>query len=54
MSGEETATRFAPRAHLQITIDGPAGVGKSTIGERVAQRLGSLYVDTGGTAAISA
>ncbi len=47
MSGEETATRFAPRAHLQITIDGPAGVGKSTIGERVAQRLGSLYVDTG-------
>lgn len=47
MSAEETAMRYAPRAHLQITIDGPAGVGKSTIGERVAQRLGSLYVDTG-------
>lgn len=47
MSGEETATRYAPRAHLQITIDGPAGVGKSTIGELVARRLGSLYVDTG-------
>lgn len=47
MSGEETAIQYAPRAHLQITIDGPAGVGKSTIGERVAQRLSSLYVDTG-------
>ncbi|MGZ3582870.1 MAG: (d)CMP kinase [Ktedonobacterales bacterium] len=47
MSGEETATHYAPHAHLQITIDGPAGVGKSTIGERLAQRLGTLYVDTG-------
>lgn len=35
------------REHPQIAIDGPAGVGKSTIGERVAQRLGCLYVDTG-------
>jgi cytidylate kinase len=33
--------------HLQIAIDGPAGVGKSTIGERLARRLGCLYVDTG-------
>lgn len=33
--------------HPQIAIDGPAGVGKSTIGERVAQHLGCLYVDTG-------
>jgi cytidylate kinase len=33
--------------HLQIAIDGPAGVGKSTIGERLAGRLGCLYVDTG-------
>ena len=47
MSGKETTTRYTPHAHLQITIDGPAGVGKSTIGERVAKRLGSLYVDTG-------
>lgn len=31
----------------QVAIDGPAGVGKSTIGERVARRLGCLYVDTG-------
>jgi cytidylate kinase len=35
------------RDHPQIAIDGPAGVGKSTIGGRVAQRLGCLYVDTG-------
>lgn len=33
--------------HLRIAIDGPAGSGKSTIGERVAQRLGYLYIDTG-------
>src|SRR5260221_5467104 len=33
--------------HLQIAIDGPAGSGKSTIGERVARRLGYVYVDTG-------
>lgn len=30
-----------------IAIDGPAGSGKSTIGEQLAQRLGYLYVDTG-------
>ncbi len=35
------------RENPQIAIDGPAGVGKSTIGERVARRLGMLYVDTG-------
>ena len=34
-------------AHLRIAIDGPAGSGKSTIGERLARRLGYLYVDTG-------
>lgn len=32
---------------MHIAIDGPAGVGKSTIGERLARRLGALYVDTG-------
>lgn len=31
----------------RITIDGPAGSGKSTVGEQLAQRLGYLYVDTG-------
>lgn len=30
-----------------IAIDGPAGVGKSTIGEMVARELGYLYFDTG-------
>lgn len=31
----------------RIAIDGPAGSGKSTVGERLARRLGYLYVDTG-------
>lgn len=30
-----------------ITIDGPAGSGKSTLGALLAQRLGYLYFDTG-------
>jgi cytidylate kinase len=30
-----------------ITIDGPAGAGKSTLGALLAQRLGYLYFDTG-------
>ena len=30
-----------------ITIDGPAGAGKSTVTRRVAQELGLLYLDTG-------
>src|SRR5207249_9858909 len=30
-----------------IAIDGPAGSGKSTIGEQLAQHLGYLYIDTG-------
>ncbi|GCE14359.1 (d)CMP kinase [Tengunoibacter tsumagoiensis] len=30
-----------------IAIDGPAGSGKSTVGERLAQLWGYLYVDTG-------
>ena len=32
---------------LQITIDGPAGAGKSTIAKALAKRLGIDYVDTG-------
>jgi cytidylate kinase len=35
------------RTHLQIAIDGPAGVGKSTTGERLARQLDYIYVDTG-------
>ena len=30
-----------------ITIDGPAGAGKSTVGRLLAQSLGYLYVDSG-------
>ena len=30
-----------------ITIDGPAGSGKSTVAARLAQRLGIAYLDTG-------
>jgi cytidylate kinase len=32
---------------LLITIDGPAGAGKSTVSRQVADRLGYRYVDTG-------
>ncbi|NLM94211.1 MAG: (d)CMP kinase [Firmicutes bacterium] len=32
---------------MTITIDGPAGAGKSTVARRVAERLGYTYVDTG-------
>src|SRR5690554_1379558 len=30
-----------------ITIDGPAGTGKSTVAQCVAERLGSQFLDTG-------
>ena len=32
---------------MVITIDGPAGAGKSSVARRVAQRLGMRYLDTG-------
>lgn len=41
---EDTPPMSTP---LRIAIDGPAGSGKSTIGERVARLLHYLYVDTG-------
>ncbi|UCF55269.1 MAG: (d)CMP kinase, partial [Bradyrhizobium sp.] len=30
-----------------IAIDGPAASGKSTVGKKIASRLGMLYIDTG-------
>src|SRR5690348_9524110 len=30
-----------------VTIDGPAGAGKSTVARRLADRLGFRYLDTG-------
>lgn len=37
----------APHGRLIVTIDGPAGSGKSTTARRVADALGYLYVDSG-------
>jgi cytidylate kinase len=34
---------------LVITIDGPAGAGKSTVAQKLAARLGLVYVDSGAT-----
>jgi cytidylate kinase len=34
-------------ADLIITIDGPAGSGKSTMAKRLAERLGATFLDTG-------
>lgn len=39
-----------PNSNMQnivIAIDGPSGVGKSTLGKALARRLGYLYIDSG-------
>ncbi|MBI2495855.1 MAG: (d)CMP kinase [Candidatus Omnitrophica bacterium] len=38
-----------PKRPFIITIDGPAGVGKSTVAKLLAKRLGLTYLDTGAT-----
>jgi cytidylate kinase len=44
------ANRQSPiTAPLVITIDGPAGAGKSTVAQKLAARLGLMYVDSGAT-----
>ena len=37
------------RDPLVIAIDGPAGAGKSTVAQKLAARLGLMYVDSGAT-----
>ena len=32
---------------LIVTLDGPAGVGKTTLARRLAEELGVAYLDTG-------
>jgi cytidylate kinase len=36
-----------PAAPVVVAIDGPSGVGKSTVARRVARELGLTYLDTG-------
>lgn len=43
-----TAMReLAGKGNFIVTIDGPAGVGKSTLAKRLAKHLGIAYLDTG-------
>ena len=35
------------RKKISIAVDGPRGLGKSTVARRIAAELGLLYIDTG-------
>lgn len=39
--------RASERREPVITVDGPAAAGKSTVGRRLAERLGYRFIDTG-------
>lgn len=41
------ASEHTPSRPLIVTIDGPAGAGKTTVSRMLAQRLGYRYIDTG-------
>ncbi|MCI5119276.1 MAG: cytidylate kinase, partial [Candidatus Electrothrix sp. LOE1_4_5] len=45
MSEQDTTTN-AEKLRV-VTIDGPSGVGKSTVSRRMASKLGFTYLDTG-------
>ena len=45
MRADEVAPK--PTRHAVVTIDGPAGAGKSTVARRLAERLGFAYVNSG-------
>ena len=36
-----------PKRPLLVTIDGPAGAGKTTVSRTLAEAIGYRYVDTG-------
>lgn len=43
----EVTRLAAEHTRLVIAVDGPAGAGKSTVAQAVAERLGYVYIDTG-------
>lgn len=45
--GEESKAKGRKLNQMIVAIDGPAGVGKSTVAKLLAARLGYLYLDTG-------
>jgi cytidylate kinase len=47
MSRQGDAASTLPRERLIITIDGPAGTGKSSVARALANRLGLEFLDTG-------
>ena len=47
MTSELERPNSPVRPGLLITIDGPAGSGKTTVSRLLAERLGYQYVDTG-------
>ncbi|HEY9723917.1 MAG TPA: (d)CMP kinase [Oscillatoriaceae cyanobacterium] len=51
MSTEHSDNKPSPSGprtrRLTVAIDGPAGAGKSTVAQKVAKRLGYVYIDTG-------
>ncbi len=46
-SDQKQERKISLARRLLITVDGPAGVGKSTVSRSLATRLGSVYLDTG-------